>query len=106
MPTLTLASCWVPSISHTQVSPLFGLVHNMSDLPSPLKSPVPSILYLAPPCPTCALASCWLPFICQTQVSLVFGFDHRMSDLPSPLKSFGAVRFASEISVPLPPSCA
>src|SRR5580693_7387826 len=77
----------VPFISQIQV--LVPFFHRMSDLPSPLKSPVPAMLHPAPPVPAGPLPIWVVPFISHIQAPPVLAFCHRMSDLPSPLKSFG-----------------
>src|SRR6266851_1120184 len=91
----------VPFISQIQV--LVPFFHRMSDLPSPLKSPVPAMLHPAPPVPAEPPPICVVPFISQIQV--LVPFRHRMSDLPVPVKSLGALcPVISVISVPLPVS--
>src|SRR6267378_6349889 len=93
----------VPFISPIQV--LVPFPHNMSDLPSPLKSPVPAMLHPAPPVPAAPLPICAVPFISQIQAPPVVAFRHRMSDLPVPVKSLGArCPVTSVIKVPLPES--
>src|SRR5260370_21683802 len=60
----------------------------MSLLPSPLKSPVPTIFHtLGGAFPTPAACVTCAPFISQIATSPVAVFRHRMSPLPSPLKS-------------------
>ena len=59
----------------------------MSDLPSPLKSPVPSTCQLGPGLePTAPPPIGFVPFISQI-AAWPLSFCHRMSALPSPLKS-------------------
>jgi len=72
------------------ISPDPGVVpffHRMSDLPSPLKSPVPAMLHPAPPVPAEPPPIWLVPFISQIHAPPVLAFPHNMSDLPSPLKS-------------------
>src|SRR5258705_4036268 len=77
----------VPSISQIEGVPLL-CCHRMSDLPSPLKSPVPLISQLGPGLngPTAPTNVAWVPSISQT-AGVPSWPCHRMSDLPSPLKS-------------------
>ena len=59
----------------------------MSDLPSPLKSPLPLISQLGPGLePTAVTVTAVVPFISQSAAVPSLPC-HRMSDLPSPLKS-------------------
>src|SRR5258706_79831 len=86
VPTGLAVTTEVPFISHTVAGPL-SFCHGMSDLPSPLKSPEPSMCQSLPGLvPTVPLLRTAVPFISQT-MAWPLSFCHRMSDLPSPLKS-------------------
>src|SRR5437867_2553485 len=58
----------------------------MSDLPSPLKSPVATACQLGPGLPAAAVAITLAPFIAQI-TTCPLSLCHRMSERPSPLKS-------------------
>src|SRR6266850_2562225 len=77
-----------PFMSQITFSPVALLCHRMSDLPSPSKSPTPTMLQLrsltAPK--TCRLKIV-APFMNQIEILPVAPLRHRMSDLPSPSKS-------------------
>src|SRR3954466_4316441 len=95
----------------------------MSDLPSLLKSPVPTICQPAPPAPTEPPPILVVPFISQIQTPVPLFCCHRMSDLLSLLKSpvptisqpappapaepppICWVPFISQIQTPVPLSC-
>ena len=76
----------MPSISQIAGVPS-SCCHRMSDLPSPLKSPVPLTCQLGPGLnePTAPRSQHSCRPSARSLASLVF--CHRMSDLPSPLKS-------------------
>ena len=77
----------MPSISQIAGVPS-SFCHRMSDLPSPLKSPVPLICQLGPGLNRAGGAPviAFVPSISQI-AGVPSSFCHRMSDLPSPLKS-------------------
>src|SRR6266850_1010000 len=78
----------VPFMSQIEFEPVTLLCHRMSDLPSPSKSPIPTMLQLRS---VTAPKTGWLkivaPFMNQIEISPVAPLRHRMSDLPSPSKS-------------------
>src|SRR5260370_15103596 len=78
----------VPFISQIAILPLVVSRQRMSHLPSPLKSPVPTMDQFVGTVPTPAVAAfkTLVPFISQI-ATLPLVSRHRMSDLPSPLKS-------------------
>src|SRR5213593_3505824 len=74
-----------PFINHITLSPVDVLVHKISALPSPLKSPVRVICQLAPSNPEPLMRL--VPFISHAAVSPVAVLSHSKSELPSPLRS-------------------
>src|SRR5882672_3732177 len=78
----------VSFMSQIEFEPVTLLCHRMSDLPSPSKSPIPTMLQLRS---VTAPKTGWLkivaPFMNQIEISPVAPLRHRMSDLPSPSKS-------------------
>ena len=74
-----------PFINHMATVPLV-LRHRMSDLPSPLKSPVATIDQLFGTLPIAADVETAVPFM-NHMATLPLVSRHRMSVLPSPLKS-------------------
>src|SRR6267378_2774221 len=84
------ATC-VPFMNQIATSP-FVSCQRISLLPSPLKSPVPTIFHtLGGAFPTPADWVTWAPFISQIATSPVVVFCQRMSPVPSPLKSWVSV---------------
>src|SRR5436309_109029 len=65
----------------SQIHVLVPFSHKMSDLPSPLKSPVPAMLQPAPPVPAGPPPICRVPS--NSQIHVLLPFFHKMSDLPS-----------------------
>src|SRR5215470_11543296 len=79
----------VPFISQIAILPLVVSRHRMSHLPSPLKSPVPTMDQLVGTLPTPAVLGfkTVVPFISQIAILPLVVSRQRMSHLPSPLKS-------------------
>src|SRR5258708_40185586 len=75
----------VPFISQIATLPLVS-IQRMSHLPSPLKSPVPTIDQTVDTLPTSADCRTCVPFINHT-ATLPLVSRQRMSHMPSPLKS-------------------
>src|ERR1700722_9197212 len=84
-----MSATWVPFINQTPYWLVLASCHRISDLPSPLKSPVLIITQdrAGEPRETAAVAV--EPFISQTPTWPVAVFRHKKSCLPSPLKSGG-----------------
>src|SRR5215831_8123853 len=77
-----------PLMNQIVMLPLAALLHRMSVLPSPSKSPVPTTVEPASASePTATLLATAAPFICQIPVALDVPLRQRISDLPSPSKS-------------------
>src|SRR6185312_9140936 len=76
----------LPLISHSLIVPLALSYQRMSDLPSPLKSPVPMIDQLEAMVPMSGEAVMVPPFICHSSI-VPSVLRKRISVLPSPLKS-------------------
>src|SRR5450631_3379786 len=87
---------------HMPTRLLVGFSHKMSDLPSPLKSPMPAMFIVVDPWPTsCQVGT--LLFICHAPTRLLVGFCHRISEVPSPLKS--PMPATLMVDEPLPTTC-
>src|SRR6266851_3733481 len=84
----------VPFISQIQV--LVPFFHRMSDLRSPLKSPVPAMLHPAPPVPAAPLPICVVPFISVISVPLPVSVPNWKT---SPAKLW----FGSRVKLNVPP---
>src|SRR5436190_2076901 len=86
LPTTAAEAIVVPFMNQIATSPVVVLRHRMSALPSPLKSPMPSIVQAVGTLPKPPLDEIDAPFISQT-ATLPLLSRHRRSPLPSPLKS-------------------